>query len=408
MKKIFTLAFIFICACFSVQAQNTKDAKYHQDLVKKLIKLYNPNENRGSKYLLKQADTKYYNEDGAGSYGILQTKYTYDSKGFSVGELTQGYDTLLQKWLEYIKIVYTNDTKGNMLKGLIYSNDNGIWLKRADIIQTFDNNSNMTKLIYLSYTTQKDSTDFEFEVDFTYDTKNILTKTVSKSLSKFSTPYNIYYQVTIPTYNADATLASEKFLSGETLATVVWSGQSEYTYDTKKNNTKDESFIVTGGVKDTMPSSRFTYTYNTKNQLTKLKYESIDFGGSEMLIEKSNSNYTYDVNDNLSNEKENRFSNLLQKMYFATDKDYTYFEFVGTKEISTIDFSISPNPTSDFLQIKTNETILYTAIFDINGRLQKTIKGDVKNIDLQGLSNAPYFLQVYSEKGMGVCKFIKK
>ncbi len=82
------------------------------------------------------------------------------------------------------------------------------------------------------------------------------------------------------------------------------------------------------------------------------------------------------------------------------------------EEVSSIQMSIQPNPTSDFVSIKIDEKELKGAtytLFDIHGRIinQQKIETTELNISLQALPPASYFLRVNINEKVKTFKIIK-
>ncbi|TXC78516.1 T9SS type A sorting domain-containing protein [Luteibaculum oceani] len=83
---------------------------------------------------------------------------------------------------------------------------------------------------------------------------------------------------------------------------------------------------------------------------------------------------------------------------------------VGISEIPTIDFTISPNPSSDFISVnlENNSTMDYT-ITDVAGRILKSGRIPAGyQIDIQRLKTGTYHLNVAVSNGKGSTTFIKQ
>ena len=85
---------------------------------------------------------------------------------------------------------------------------------------------------------------------------------------------------------------------------------------------------------------------------------------------------------------------------------------LSTEKWVNENYSIYPNPTSDFLYIKENSTIENNInsvqILDTNGRLIKNFKDHFYKLDIQELPKGNYLLIINTQKGNKVEKFIKK
>lgn len=92
----------------------------------------------------------------------------------------------------------------------------------------------------------------------------------------------------------------------------------------------------------------------------------------------------------------------VKQMYDAQFNDWCGVA-TSTDELVSQNFEISPNPSSDIFNIKTeNIEIQALKIFDINGRLvwqDDSIFSNAKSINLDFLNNGIYILQLESKKG---------
>ena len=71
-----------------------------------------------------------------------------------------------------------------------------------------------------------------------------------------------------------------------------------------------------------------------------------------------------------------------------------------------IEFKIYPNPTSDYLNIHTEEQILDVTIFNVQGR--QILKSTEERLDVSNLTSGIYLIEVKTNSGKAVNKFIKK
>ena len=81
-------------------------------------------------------------------------------------------------------------------------------------------------------------------------------------------------------------------------------------------------------------------------------------------------------------------------------------ENMGTKDIKSISFSLSPNPTTDYLNLKSDEKINSVEIIDINGRKILETK-EYSKINVKMLNPGTYFIKANTQKGSISKKFIK-
>lgn len=89
-------------------------------------------------------------------------------------------------------------------------------------------------------------------------------------------------------------------------------------------------------------------------------------------------------------------TSLYQELGYLSTNDFNSFS----------DFSIYPNPTNDFISVKSNENIESLEILSLEGRKIKS--ANASTIDISNLSTGIYLLQVKTEEGKtGIKKVIK-
>nr|WP_297310331.1 T9SS type A sorting domain-containing protein [uncultured Flavobacterium sp.] len=71
-----------------------------------------------------------------------------------------------------------------------------------------------------------------------------------------------------------------------------------------------------------------------------------------------------------------------------------------------VEFKVYPNPTADYLNILTEEQIIEATIFDINGK--QTLKSNEKRLDISNLTSGIYLIEVVTNSGKAIEKFIKQ
>lgn len=96
---------------------------------------------------------------------------------------------------------------------------------------------------------------------------------------------------------------------------------------------------------------------------------------------------------------------------YGTWTDYTAnIGTLATSEVSKVSAKVYPNPVSDFLNIEAKNTIESVEIYDMNGKLIKTVssKSDAVSVKLSDLTPGTYFAKVNDRKTNQTIKFIKK
>ncbi|MBK8670982.1 MAG: T9SS type A sorting domain-containing protein, partial [Saprospiraceae bacterium] len=79
---------------------------------------------------------------------------------------------------------------------------------------------------------------------------------------------------------------------------------------------------------------------------------------------------------------------------------------VFTKDITT-DVHIYPNPVKDILNLDTHEQWTKAEIYDISGRIIRSVSLDGSSIDVAGLESGTYFMRVKNGEKVGLLKFVK-
>ncbi len=88
--------------------------------------------------------------------------------------------------------------------------------------------------------------------------------------------------------------------------------------------------------------------------------------------------------------------------------DFNYVNgILSVNENSFLEIVVYPNPTQNTLNISTQESIKSITVYNIQGSIVKEISG-LKSIDVTSLSAGLYFVEVYTDTGRSVQKFIKK
>lgn len=97
---------------------------------------------------------------------------------------------------------------------------------------------------------------------------------------------------------------------------------------------------------------------------------------------------------------------------FNTTVDMGVYEFGSTLDVDNFEaqvseFKIYPNPTSNVLNVKMNESFNKAEIFNIQG--QKVLESNTKNLNVSNLSSGLYLIQIEATNGVTQTKrFIKQ
>ncbi len=77
-----------------------------------------------------------------------------------------------------------------------------------------------------------------------------------------------------------------------------------------------------------------------------------------------------------------------------------------TKDIAT-EVNVYPNPVRDILYLESDENWSKAEIFDISGRILRSVSLFNQSIDVNGLESGTYFMRLKDEEKVGVVKFVK-
>jgi hypothetical protein len=97
---------------------------------------------------------------------------------------------------------------------------------------------------------------------------------------------------------------------------------------------------------------------------------------------------------------------VLQRLYYRLkqvdfDKKYEYTNIISVEfeQSNPTVFKVYPNPTTDFINIETNQSDKIVQIFNVNGQLVKTFYQNVSNqrIDITNLPAGTYFIKMASQ-----------
>lgn len=94
---------------------------------------------------------------------------------------------------------------------------------------------------------------------------------------------------------------------------------------------------------------------------------------------------------------------------FSTRRPFTPQEATSSLSNSTVqkvEFTIYPNPTSDYLNIQTEDKISEVSIYNIQGK--EILKSNLDRIDVSNLTSGIYLIEVKTNSGQSIQKFIKK
>ena len=87
--------------------------------------------------------------------------------------------------------------------------------------------------------------------------------------------------------------------------------------------------------------------------------------------------------------------------------DLSPCQLLGTEEDNFTNLSLYPNPSRDFITVRSANPITSISLFNMNGQLLSTQTG-INRIDLRPIENGIYFVQISNDLGTVTKKVIKK
>ena len=93
-------------------------------------------------------------------------------------------------------------------------------------------------------------------------------------------------------------------------------------------------------------------------------------------------------------------------LYLESVDKFYYQNTADVNEVVVAEASISPNPASDFIAIKTNDEIEQIAIYSINGNVMLTQNSG--DISIAHLPAGVYIAKVKTATGFAQARFVKQ
>ncbi|MGV8916033.1 MAG: T9SS type A sorting domain-containing protein [Kaistella sp.] len=258
----------------------------------------------------------------------------------------------------------------------------------------------------------------------------------NKILTKFDTQGNIKYNKIFDIYNSSYpmvdVMANDKVnISGLTTSTSILNYPINY-------NRASSMYIATFGELDSYymtpakdylqlnsldiannPDNNNTFSFDLLNNVSWTASSDQAWLNLSFLSLTEKNNFKNSISGNgdakiilSANTNEtgaNRTSNVMISGTGVSSKTIavTQSGLLASGETKTFVTTLYPNPTSDILNIETQQKISKIEIFDLSGKLVKSVDGKAKNVSVSNLTNGMYLIKLYTENGVVNSKFIK-
>jgi hypothetical protein len=305
-----------------------------------------------------------------------KTEYAYDINENQTLYIGYTWVRATQSFVPSSKNEYTYDVNGHLtlIIGYTWDTETQSFVPSSKNEFTYDVNGKQTLYIYYRWNTATQSFRPSFKREYTYDVNGHLTLIIGYT-------WDTETQSFVPSYknessydiNGHLALIIQNTWNTETQSFVP-SSKYEHTYDANGNRTLYTLYKWHPSLGDYKPSFKQEYSIILDNT-------------TNLVI--MGTTFKYDTNFNKWNE-------LVGEEY----KSYWYYtktSALSTEEFNSSLFAIYPNPTSDYLNIKTADELsnLQLEMFDISGKrvLYQPINSK-ESIDIQNLTPSIYLYHI--------------
>ncbi len=388
---------------------------------------------------------KLLEEIDAASYsnGKSKKKYTYNNKGLIVKYISQKYEYEFDDdWVNEERELTTYDTNGNIIEEVKQEWADWLnkWINKRKSINTYDNNNNLLKNESQKWDIDLEKWEnyhryvYEYDNNFKIEFSN---EYWNSNEEKWDVRYHGYYtndginirKIFIEKWNENNNEFENSF-------------QKNYTYDNNNNQIEyfsqkwDKGLGVWINYKkeineydnfnndilyqrqtwdknkekwiNTRKTSR---TYNANNSLTLFLTQEWS-NTSEEWINKLRDVYIFNNNNLLINEDNQKWNNSKKEWEYRHRKKHFWSEFKPSNTLKSErkKIIISPNPCLNKIEISCdrNQIIKKIQIFSISGKLIKFQMNNLNQaIDLSDLQNGLYYINIETNNGYYIKKFIK-
>ena len=372
-----------------------------------------------------------YHDGNGGWQNGNGSNYEYDSNNNLTLETSLNWDNVTNSWTINDKNFYTynasnkvteniyqtvnatsNQLENSFKQTFTYTNgrattiinydwvsSNWVASTKTDIVYN-GNNFPQTALTYIWKGTQWDN---EYRETLTYNANNRVTSDVTE---KWDGTQWLNDTKTVYSYDASNKTVNQKSANWDVFNS-LWvqdGNKTEYEWDATGNKTREVNYYTSTGI---TYQSKKEYTYDTSKLMSSFAHPFKDKTGFDYLFEDASF-----VNKALGYDS--YYYDAATSSYISSDRTiYNYTSSITLSiekvEIADKGITVYPNPTKDFLNIKTpsNATVDKITITDLTGK-KVLEQNNSSQLNVSNLAKGMYVIEAVSGEEKFVSKFVKE
>ncbi|MDP9957055.1 hypothetical protein J2X97_002721 [Epilithonimonas hungarica] len=175
-----------------------------------------------------------------------------------------------------------------------------------------------------------------------------------------------------------------------------WAGGFNFMYSGKLYADSDVNFLDLG---NWIPEK----WYNLRIEIDHVTEKNVKYYLDGQLVHTSTLGPKVVRANDLNFEFDNDGSGFVVDNIIIKDMDQ-----LSVSDISKTQFNIFPNPTSNFINIKSNEIIKSVKLYNASGSLIKTENANLSKIDISTFPKGNYLISIETDSGIETKKIIKE
>jgi hypothetical protein len=283
-----------------------------------------------------------------------------------------------------ILIKYDYNNEGQLIKHYKQGLFSGNW--QTTDSTTFNYDSLGNRILVRDYSFNSGIADL-YSIDSSFF--NPGTNQLIKGIGYTYLDTNIFINSETVAYSGTQINHVDQFSFDPTQSQFVWTSRETFDY-LGSDLVSANYFFVNNNIQDSIENGSYHYYYDTQSKLiTTTLY--IQGEIQDSII------YEYESPEFIS--KSTRYIRHLNGTSFfrAEECEYFYQNTLDLDRIETVQLVISPNPTSDYLEIQTSENLKKVEVYNTSGQL--LIRQNMAKIDVRNLPNGTYVLKGSTDKG---------